>query len=808
MPCWWSSGSFAAALGSAALLALAVPGAWAAEAQSPSGRAALEALRDTLDSAATPSALDAVSREWTPGRDPAMQRLRRGFISLAIGRLTGKRADLDDALLQFDWATSQRKPWPYPWFGRGLAKLALSEGGFIPKEMAGQALGMNFYQGSIADLARSFEADSTFAAGIEYLARILPAQGDRTQPMAYVRALAIAARDADADPRVRLVLARAYRTNGLYDRSLAELDGYLRSGGDTAVALLERARSLAGVGRLAEAAEAWLAGAAYGSESTRHIYRRDLAWIATERELAEWDSLPDSALRGWLERFWGLREAEAMRAPGERLREHLRRWAYAHRHFRIIAPERKTDFKRVVVIDLGPCTRSGDKSLDDLTFEDPARLDDLRRKERMLDHRGVIYIRHGEPARRLRTLPTQPGALDPARMPTEPGDRAPVPGPQFSALSPYVSQGLTDGQSYVSSMSSEIWQYWFGGESRLLYFGGSTTLGTFAPTTLYSHLPLKPGLLYAAAQLDSRYRRIAFALENEMAGMPRAIPVQCMPTAQTLQKETRTAMKTAVELDSHTLLFPAPLDPVVQVAAVGAPGDGTSRMLVVFAVPGSGLVPEPRAEGDAGVTYRLGVRISAVDRSTGIFRRIDTVRTFAVPDTLRGRTHLAGLMELPVPAGRFDVRVAVFRPGLARGSIVMRPAVEVGGPGALALTDIVLGAEAGGIEWNNRGEPVRLNALDAYAAGGAAPLYYEMHGLVPGRTYRTTVSLTRSGQRPDRGTRLLFSETAEARSMRVRRTMGLDDLRRGQYRLVVTVEEEGTGATVSRERMVNVVSGR
>jgi GWxTD domain-containing protein len=795
-------------LGSAALLAPAVPGARTAEAQSAAERAALEALRDTLDSATAPSALDAVSLEWAPGLDPAMHRLRRGFISLAIGRLSGKRSDLDDALLQFDWATSRRKSWPYPWFGRGLTKLALSEGGFIPKEMAGQALGMNFYQGSIADLARSFEADSMFEAGVEYLTRILPAQGDRTQPVAYVRALAIAARDANADPRVRLVLARAYRSNGLNDRSLAELDDYLRAGGDTGIALLERARSLAGVGRLADAAEAWLAGASYGSENTRRIYRRDLAWIATERELAEWDSLPDGALREWVEHFWGLREAEAMRAPGERLREHLRRWAYAHRHFRIIAPERKTDFKRVVVIDLGPCTRSGEKSLDDLTFEDPARLDDLRRKERMLDHRGVIYIRHGEPARRLRTLPAQPGTLDPARMPTQAADRSPVPGPLFAELSPYVPQGLADGQSYVSSMSSEIWQYWFGGESRLLYFAGSTTLGTFAPTTLYSQLPLQPGLLYAAAQLDSRYRRIAFARENELAGVPRAIPVQCMPTAQALQKETRTAMKSAVELDSHTLLFPAPLDPVVQIAAVGAPRDGTSRMLVVFAVPGAGLVPEPRAEGDAGVRYRLGVRISAVDRGTGIFRRIDTVRTFALPDTLRGRTHLAGLMELPVPAGRYDVRVALFRPELSRGSVVMRPAVQVGGQGALTLSDIILGTESGGIEWNNRGDAVRLNALDAYTAGGAAPLYYEMHGLVPGRTYRTTVSLTRSGQRPDRGTRLLFSETAEAASVQVRRTMGLDDLRRGQYRLVVTVEEEGTGATVTRERMVNVVSGR
>ena len=799
MRCWWSGGRPIAALGAAFCCALAPSGVRPAAAQAPGGRAALEALRDSLDAVSDLATLRTISRDWAPASDRTMERLRRGFLALAAGRLSGRRGDLDDALMHFDWATSQRPGWPYPWFGRGLAKLALSEGGFIPKEMAGQALGVNFYQGSIADVARSFHADSTFGAGVRYLVRILPAQGDRTQPAAYVRALAVAARDSGADPRVHLVLGRAYRTNGLYDRSLEELDAYLRSGGDSGLALLERARSLAGAGRLAAAAESWLAGAAHDSDSTRHIYRRDLAWVATGAELSAWDALPDSARRAWLERFWGLREAEALREPGERLREHLRRWAYAHRHFRVIAPERKTDFKRVMVIDIGPCTRSDAKSLDDLTFEDPARLDDLRRKERMLDHRGVVYIRHGEPARRLRSLPAQPGEFDPAPMPDASADGA--------SLSPYTPQGLTDGQSQVSSMSSEIWQYWFGGENRLLYFAGSGPLGTFAPTTLYSYIPLDPGMLYAAAQLDPRYRRIAFAREQELMGLRRSVPVQCMATTQALQKDTRTAMATVVELDSHTLLFPAPLDPVIQIAAVGAPRGSGARMLVVFAVPGSRLAPEPRTDGGAGVSYRLALRVSAVDRASGVYRTIDTVRTFVAADTLRASDHLAGLLELPVPEGHYDVRVALYRPEMTRGSTVMRAGVPVGAGGGLSLSDIVLGAEAGGLRWDNRGDPVRLNPLDAYAAGGAAPLYYEMHGLIPGRTYRTTISLTRAGQRADRGVRLLFTETADAASMPMRRTMGLENLRRGQYRLVVTVQETGSSASATRERIVNVAGG-
>lgn len=797
MRCWWSTGSALFALVGAALGAPVS----SATAQSAPDRAALRSLQDSLDSLTDGSSLGGFSTRWRHTDDKAMLRLRRGWLTLAAGRVSGKRGDLDAALMHFDWATQGRPRWPWPWLSRGLAKIALSEGRFIPKEMAGQALGVNFYQGALADLARAFEVDSAFADGVALLTRILPPQGDRTQPSAFVRALAVAAQDSAADPRVRLVLARAYRTGGQSGPALAELGAYLSFGGDSGLASLEQARTLAGAGRLQEAAGAYLDGASHRAQSTRAVYRRDLAWIATDAELAEFDTLPDSALHGWIGTFWAFRDAEALRLPGERLGEHLRRWAYAHRHFRIIAPERKTDFKRVIVADIGPCTRSGEKSLDDLTFQDPARLDDLRRRERLLDHRGVVYIRHGEPAHRLRVLPAQPGQFVPAALPSSGAGVA-----ADAAIDPFLPQGLTDGQSQVSGLSTEIWHYWFGGESRLLYFSGSTTLGTFAPTTLYSYIPLDPGLLYAAASVDSRYRRVALARELELQGMRSAGPVQCMATTQALQKETRLAMSASVETDSYTLIFPAPLDPIVQVAAVGQPDERTSRLLVVFAVPGARLTPAPRRDGQPGVQYELAIRVAAVDRARATIVTLDTVRTFVARDTLRGAAHLSGLLEMDVPAGDFDVRVAVFRPGGSAGSAVAAPGVHLSGATSThALSDIVLGAESSALRWANRGNPVLLNALNAYAVGSAAPLYYEMYGLVPGRSYGTTIALRRVGQREDRGVRLLFAETADATSMQIRRTMGLEGLSPGQYRLTVTVVDAETGAQASRERTINVV---
>ena len=362
MRCWWWRGSCLAVV-------LLVPGisARTAAAQSSTDRTALATLRDSLDAVTSARELGRIGKDWSGPRSTTMDRLRRGFHSLAAARLSGSRSDLDDALNAFDWAVTSGRELPYPWFGRALAKLALSEGRFIPKETAGQPLGSNYYQGFAADLARAFEREAAFPPGIELLAEILPPQGDRTQPAAFVAALEAATRGSTDDPRVHLALGRAYRAAWRDEDALDQFAAFRATGGDASLASVERARSLAALGRLEEAAEAYLHGAELDATETRRVYRRDLAWVATEEELTAFDSVPAPLMRRWISDFWALRDAESLRLPGERLEEHLRRWAYAFRHFRVIAPERKTDFWMVMNPDIGPCMDAGPKTIDNLT---------------------------------------------------------------------------------------------------------------------------------------------------------------------------------------------------------------------------------------------------------------------------------------------------------------------------------------------------------------------------------------------------------------------------------------------------------
>lgn len=795
MPCWWLRGRILVAAlltGSAAAPALA---------QSPADRAALRSLQDSLDDINGRAGLARISRTWAGRRGPAMDRLRRGFLALATGRLSGARSDLDVALIEFDWAVSVEREWPYPWFGRALAKLALSEGRFIPKATGGQPPGRNYYQGFVADLTRAFDRDSAFPPGIQLLSRLLPPQEDRTQPAAFVRALEAAVTTGrPIDPAVHLILGRAWRTAGQDERALTAFDRFRAAGGDPGLVELERARSLAGLGHLDEAAAAYHHGLELEASGTRRVYRRDLAWIATEAELAAFDSVPPELLGRWVADFWAVRDAEALRRPGERLREHLRRWSHAHRWFRVLEPERKTDFRLAMRLepDIGPCIESGAKSIDNLTFEDPARLDDARRRERLLDHRGVVYIRHGEPAARL----AAPGAreLDPEAV--------------AAAVPLLDAAGLDDAAPFVfptmmeTPLSGhgrqEVWQYLVDGESRLLYFSGSLALGRRTPSTLYSYIPLQPTLLHRVAVIDPRYREVAYAVEGAMAGLRRGLPVACMAASSRLRRESRQAMAASVRSDSYTLLYPQPLDPIIQISAVGQPPAGTGRLLVVFAIPGERLTPQPLDDGR--VRYRIGLRISAVDRTHNVIRGLDTLRAFVARDTLPAGAWLSGLVELPAPAGAYDVRVAVEEAGGEAGSTALLRGVALGAPrGTLALSDLVLGRNTGGLRWENLGDPVMLNALNAYMPGDEAPVYYEASGLVPGRSYQTTLAVRPADDEEGRGVSLLFAERAERTTMHIRRTIGLEGLAEGRYRLRVTLEDRETGERSSRERLINIV---
>ena len=775
--------------------------------QSADDRLALDAMRDTLESVGDSQSLDSAA-EWRG--NSTVRLVREGLILLRRGEIGDSREPYDEALRHIERALDADPDWPYPWYALGLIRLAMSTRGFVVKATPYHGQGISYRRAAMDGFARAIKADSSFLPACDALASLIVAMGHRLLPQEFVAPLRRASGVSGASAAVPLALFRLEYVGGRYgDATLELLDEYLRRGGDSGVARLEQSRVLQAAGRGAEAPAAYTEGLRAMGVAGRNEYRADLAWVAADWELAEYDSLPASQLAEWITRFWQERDALALRTPGERLAEHLRRWVFVHQRYLIHRPddapihaEGLTRFEQ---------ENSGENFgvinamvLNDLNYTTP-NFKVYQRMQWEIDDRGVIYLRHGPPGRT---------AIYPAGPP------------------------------------NESWQYDLPEGSRVFHFLGSRALGTTAATTLVAALPLQPEMLDSRGNLDSRYTAIASDLQRKIAQMRGAVlspnsgidttglwdqrpgsaaaavnvasrfvakgPGRVLPPPVTFHPEIayreiergRSAIAVGVTTDGFPQHFKQDLDAVVQVYGVGF-GDGeTRRVLTVFAVPGRGLTPRPRSDGGPGMLYPVTLRIIAMDREHGVIRQLDTTRTFLTRDTLKGEQHLTGFLELAVPPGRYQVRTMVTVPGLDATTGAGRDSVEVPpSPRDLVLSDLILGRQESGLSWSYGGTRVPLNPLDTYQRGSDADLFYEIGGLLPGTAYQITMAVRKPGDKPDAkpAVEAGFDFRATAPYELVTRGLGLSNLKPGGYRLQVRVREAGSDRQVTRSRSLNIL---
>lgn len=729
-------------------------------------------------------ALQSLADSLAPSSPPSVAAAFRTF---ATARAHGRRTAFDDALRAFDAAVRDAPADPTARWGRSLVKLSMAAHGYFAKPGAGAMMaGQSFYKSYIDDLVAAAVLETTRAAATAWLVHASALQGDRVQPVAVTDLLARVAAQPHPAPDALLALGRQRRIQGDDAAALELFEQFARAGGDRGVAAIEQARALAGLRRFADAAARYLDGAANESPATADAYRGDLGWIADSAELRSFDSIPAPERRRWLQEFFLVRDAESIRLPGERLRDHLRRWVFVHRHFRIQNPDRWSGFLRARTAPIGACSRTLPDAIDPITLAlDPTRQDDARSSEALLDHRAIIYMRHGEPAFALGRGVAWRDTTSIARE---------------AALGP-----ADDGAGAAEAL---IWVYWIGDGPKVFSFEPALPGSQFGPRALSLAPVTYAPLLWLLGEVDPLYQRAARRVQSRSEGgsmIQRATPMLCNRTMQDLAILTETNAIVGVTSESHTLTFERSLDPVLQVAAVGDPSGGTGRALVVFAVPGDRLPLDHAWPG--GAAYQLHLRITALDRLHGTVRVLDTVRTVVARDSLRAGEFLDGFQELPLPAGIYDVGVALMTNAERTGSWRRWKNVTVGSPtGTLGMSGIVLAQEIGGLMWPNRGDPLALNPLDAYPVGSNVPLYYEASGLIREDEYRTTIVVTPSGRSAGQSTRLAFVERAGAREQHYRRSIGLGKLTPGQHQLIVTIEHLASGTTVHAARTINLTS--
>jgi GWxTD domain-containing protein len=180
------------------------------------------------------------------------------------------------------------------------------------------------------------------------------------------------------DSRVLRARGRVERELGHSDSALAVFERYRASAIDTALGLVELARTA--LADTVAARRAGIAGdslyyvaAALDDSAAVLALRTDLAPLLDSAALAPFDSARGAARAAWLRRFWTDRDRLDLRRPGERIREHYRRLAVARRDFALTINRRYYAWRDAY--------RSGSTEFDD---------------------RGIVFLRHGEPDTRLR----------------------------------------------------------------------------------------------------------------------------------------------------------------------------------------------------------------------------------------------------------------------------------------------------------------------------------------------------------------------------------------------------------------------
>jgi GWxTD domain-containing protein len=343
-------------------------------AQTPEQRIEIERFRDSLAITSDSVGLLALERRMIEqakaDRNDAMRHLKLGFLSLRLGDLGGQ-SHYEDAASEFQWVIDLQPTWPYGHYGMGFAEYGVGDSQVSFVTGIRTMLGKDALTRSAMAFARSAQVDHGFDKGLVDLANTALRQRVNIKLDVALQALRqSAATPAAAHPEVLLARGRVEREVGDGDSALTALQRYLDTGPNRALGLLEVARTRFLLGRF-DGVEPYFEGAVSDDSVAVAAYRADLAAIASDSVLGEFDQVRGAHRAAYLRKFWTERDHIDLRSEGERLREHYRRLFYARKNFYLTSLNRHYDIVERY--------RSGSRDFDD---------------------RGVIYIRHGEPSSR------------------------------------------------------------------------------------------------------------------------------------------------------------------------------------------------------------------------------------------------------------------------------------------------------------------------------------------------------------------------------------------------------------------------
>ena len=696
--------------------------------QTAAQQTAFELFRDSLAARSDTTSLRALLKSLRR-TDP----VRAGVIGLRLGELHAD-PDFSDALASFRRAARIDPQRPEAWFGLGLGEAGRSENEMHNPVALGSRVGLRALERSADNYARALRADPRFLSAALALAQVELALMDTARLASAAETLRRAAHSLPVrDPDLLLALGRVERAAGHLDSAAVALEHYLFAGGSRGLGLLELGRTQLALCR-PEGDAIYYEGAALDDAEVVAGYRADLELLAPDSVVFELDGLKGQARAGYLHRFWTDRDHLDLRPEGQRLCEHYRRLQFARRHFPLTISRR--------FYGRQDAYRSGNTELDD---------------------RGVIYVRHGEPAQRLRPFIFR-------AMPNESWRYARAEGDLLLHFSGgYDQRG--GGDLYDYRLVESVFDLRGADESPI----DQLLLSRQTLSPMYSRM-LNWGR-FGAAKARAQERSIGFA-----------------------------SITASTTTDTYELQFSRRLGVVADLIAVGRRA-GQSLAHFVFGIAAKDVSPDP---ADAGVTYSVRVRLVALDGQERAVGSLDTTLVIDRPARLRKGEYLVGRAELALPPGLWLYRAAL-QQGDSAGVVLPRKPVKVTGTHgtALLLSDLALGSPGRAVSWvTDAADTVLLAPSALFRKGADLELYYEASGATPGLQYRHAISVLRSSGGESKRKRplvaLSFDEAATDSVIRSQRVVRLDRLKAGSYLVEVKITAPDGTAQV-RQRSLQLI---
>lgn len=757
-----------------------------ATAQGPGDRGVLVRWEDTLADADSPSKLLKLDRTASDG--PAVGGLRRAMFLVRRGQLLNSRADLELVIAQLGVVGARHEDWPWIPYERARAYAALEQGGSessIPD--VGRLQGESFSDAVWHNLRLALDCDPDFLSARSWLTSLLVAGGDRLLRADQLTFVEREVRRPTPDPDVLLVWARHLRTKRQYDSALSILARAATIGGDPSRLALERARILRELHDASGASAAYWYGLEHLTDTGRALYRYDLAWIVSPDSLAGFDRTPNAEIVRWMHRFWDQRDAVSANRAGERLDEHLRRWAVAYARYRARSPWRRAMHTGIdLFFDNDACLHR-DTIYASTWRLTPAFGGDLRTNEWLLDQRGIFYLRFGEPVQMIGAGHRLPPEDFSSGIAADAPDTTAVWAPWNLGRRSVPLSDAAGPPRLNPPRYTESWVYLFDGAPSMLNFRDSYAIGMYEATTLSSYLPYVPSSPSQSLSRANTLKEYHGAAVRIAQATQYRIPekmITCLNEVRIANLKGRTDAMGGVHNDSDAPHFSRFWAETIQFFALGDARHHDGQALVTFALGGDALVSDTTLDGRT--FYSIRFHAAAWDQITGQTVSVDTTRRFVVSHRLRSAERLVATVEMALPSGVWDIGIRA-QQGDSAGAYGFRRNMQIEAGTVLSLSDIVTGI-AGEPTWRaTDGQTFAVNTKGTWPLGSTADLFFEVHGVPTGNPYRTSVELRPLGSRVTRAVRVTTTDHSSGDVTFVRRSLGLKGLAAGRYELSVTV---------------------